>query len=116
MAPPLREVSRQAMDRLLRDHWPGNVRELENVLEHAAIVAPGPPIEIDDSLAPECRGAGPPFMGQTLEDVERAHILSMLKRTHWAVSGERFAKRGPVRRWRTRCSPERDGGQLFCDC
>lgn len=29
------EISREAMDHLLRYDWPGNVRELENVLERA---------------------------------------------------------------------------------
>ncbi len=33
-----REVSREALDLLLRYHWPGNVRELRNVLERICIM------------------------------------------------------------------------------
>jgi DNA-binding NtrC family response regulator len=34
----IREVSRQALDLLMRYHWPGNVRELRNVVERVCIM------------------------------------------------------------------------------
>jgi len=88
---PLDGVSAQALNHLVRYSWPGNVRELENVLERAAILAPGPLVEIDDSLAPEGPAHRQRAAVQTLEEVERAHILSVLERTQWSVSGERGA-------------------------
>jgi DNA-binding NtrC family response regulator len=33
----IRQISTQAMTRLMQHHWPGNVRELENVLERAFV-------------------------------------------------------------------------------
>ena len=35
---PIREVSREALDLLMRYHWPGNVRELRNVVERICIM------------------------------------------------------------------------------
>src|SRR5207245_5344389 len=34
--PPL-EISKEAMELLMRYHWPGNIRELENVIEQAIV-------------------------------------------------------------------------------
>ncbi len=80
---------------MIRYAWPGNVRELENVIERAAIVAPGPIIEIDDLILPaETVATIPPSTAsemQTLEDVERAHIVSMLEKTNWVIAGEQGA-------------------------
>ncbi len=87
----LRGVTAPTLDRLVRYPWPGNVRELENVIERAAIVARGPLIEIDESLAPETRDPAGPSGAATLEEVERAHILSVLRTANWSVSGERGA-------------------------
>ncbi len=88
-------VSTRSMDRMIEYAWPGNVRELENVIERAAIVAPGSIIEIDDlSLPAETVPPVPKSTAsetKTLEEVERAHILSMLEKTNWVISGEQGA-------------------------
>ena len=41
-------LSKDAMRRLQEHDFPGNVRELENILEHAATMASGAEIELDD--------------------------------------------------------------------
>ena len=33
------EISREALDRLMKYHWPGNIRELENVIERAVVLS-----------------------------------------------------------------------------
>ena len=43
---PVRKISKEAMDLLLKYHWPGNIRELENKIEQAVIMAE------DDILLP----------------------------------------------------------------
>ncbi len=37
-----KEISQDAMDRLMRHEWPGNVRELENLAEQLMALVPGP--------------------------------------------------------------------------
>lgn len=90
---PLEGVSPQAMKRLLSYPWPGNVRELQNVIERAAILSPGPIINIVDTLGPspaETTGETPPS-GATLEEVERRHIQQVLKSTGWVIEGPKGA-------------------------
>ena len=83
----LHGLSPNTMHYLMSYPWPGNVRELENVIERAVIVAQGSIIEIDESLAPD--SGGPSRVTGTLEEVERAHILSVLESTDWTISGKR---------------------------
>ena len=64
--------------------WPGNVRELENFMERAVILSPGPrlraplsEIRADALEAPN---------GATLEQVEREHIIRILRQNGGVVS------------------------------
>jgi two-component system, NtrC family, response regulator HydG len=70
-------VSAAAMNLLDRYGWPGNIRELENAVERAMVVAQEPELrEQDFSLK---LSAAPDRPGRTLEDVERAHVLSVIE-------------------------------------
>lgn len=76
------------MDALRRYSWPGNIRELENVIERAVILSPGPVLQVSSQdlrtrVAPCDRAEHL----QTLEEVERNHILKALKETRWTLSG-----------------------------
>ncbi|HSE85524.1 MAG TPA: sigma 54-interacting transcriptional regulator [Candidatus Binatia bacterium] len=84
-------TSPETMHRLVRYRWPGNVRELENVIERAAILTNGTMIEIDDLPKSDQTETIGSRDAVTLEDVERSHILSVLKKTRWYISGERGA-------------------------
>jgi PAS domain S-box-containing protein len=88
---PLQGISPDTLEHLMCYPWPGNIRELENIIERAAIVAPSPVIDIDETLAPEATSP-PEVVGiGTLEQVERAHILATLEKTGWTISGKRGA-------------------------
>ncbi len=99
-------VPPETMDRLVAYSWPGNIRELQNVIERAAVLCPGPTLELDHDLLPvPDPGGGQSTVpapatpgpvesspgGATLEAVERAHILATLERTGWLIEGPRGA-------------------------
>ncbi len=84
MHKPITEISPEAMDILIRYDWPGNVRELKNAIERAMVLAKPPairpqdlPIQIIEEEQPE---------DETLEAVEKAHILKILNRTNWNIT------------------------------
>ncbi len=79
-------MSNATMDRLTKYSWPGNIRELENVMERATILAKGPLLQIDASFLRMDPSPQPP-VADTLEEVERAHILRLLHDTGWVVEG-----------------------------
>jgi formate hydrogenlyase transcriptional activator len=85
-------ISCGTMDALTEYAWPGNIRELENVIERAVILSSGPvlrvPIrDLHTRVAPRHNQE----RCQTLEEVERKHIVMTLKETRWVLSGPRGA-------------------------
>ncbi|MCA1957690.1 MAG: sigma 54-interacting transcriptional regulator, partial [Nitrospira sp.] len=92
MGKPIESVSGSAMQRLKSYTWPGNIRELEHVIERAVILNQGPELKLDEWM-PRNTEAGLNAGPATLEEVERAHILAVLGRTNWRVSGEKGAAR-----------------------
>jgi DNA-binding NtrC family response regulator len=84
MNKPAPKLSPAAVDVLLAHDWPGNVRELENAVERAMVIGRGAEIEpADFPFQLQARSAGG---GQTLEEVERAHIERVLRETEGNLS------------------------------
>jgi DNA-binding NtrC family response regulator/tetratricopeptide (TPR) repeat protein len=95
-------LTADAQRALLVYRWPGNVREVANVMERAALLVDGDLVTVDDlELAtPRKRRVSPPedrettrgeapagvSLGQTVEEIERRHIVEALRETHWNVS------------------------------
>jgi PAS domain S-box-containing protein len=78
------------MDALARYAWPGNVRELQNVIERAVLTSAGPELRLAEPLGTAEPSGNPVTMHsgpETLEAVERHHILEILQRTQWQVAG-----------------------------
>jgi DNA-binding NtrC family response regulator len=73
--------------RLLAHRWPGNVRELKHALERALVTAGSNDLGPDDfTLGPAGPGAASERRpGATLEEAERAQIVSALERTGWNI-------------------------------
>jgi DNA-binding NtrC family response regulator len=78
-------ISPEAMDLLVRHSWPGNIRELANAVERAMVVGKPPMIQPEDLPFPLVEG-GTGLNGDTLEDIEHAHVVRVLERTHWNVT------------------------------
>jgi formate hydrogenlyase transcriptional activator len=76
-------IPKRVMDALASYAWPGNVRELENVIERALILSPGSTLHIEDPLAAPARSTP-----ERLDEIERGHILRMLQRCGWRISGK----------------------------
>ena len=88
-------VPPEAMRRLATYPWPGNVRELENVIERAVILSRGPDLEVPPEAVPTVAAATAPATGdpEALSEVERQHIVTVLKKTGWRVDGPKGAAR-----------------------
>jgi DNA-binding NtrC family response regulator len=92
----IRGITHRAQIRLSQHSWPGNVRELENVIGHAAMMSASDMLDAQDlppylsaSLEQPERPEAPavsPRAGSTLAEVERAHIIRVLRETGGVVT------------------------------
>jgi len=84
----IKYISESAMKFITEYNWPGNIRELENMIERAVILSDTKTL-ILPGLSPE-NGKKKRHISsarQTLNDVQRNHILSMLEKTNWKIDG-----------------------------
>lgn len=85
-------IPAETMEGLLDHQWPGNIRELENVIERAVILSQGRVLHVPvQDLCTRVAPARTAARSQTLEQVERTHILSTLRETRWVLAGPRGA-------------------------
>ena len=87
MGKAIEKIPQKSIDALQQYPWPGNIRELKNVIESAMIISKGrilqlnPPGGLSTNLHKDLR----------LEVVERNHIIDVLNKTSWRVSGQKGA-------------------------
>ena len=87
-------IDSASLERLQDYAWPGNVRELEHVIERSVLLAEGEILSVDWLLGREERSstkvAAVPASTRlrTLEEMERDHIVEVLRRTQGAVAGK----------------------------
>ena len=84
MGKEIETISKKSMEALQSYSWPGNVRELRNVIEHAMILSKDKTLvvhvpKLGSSEAPATRN---------LEDMERRHIVDVLEKAGWRLSGK----------------------------
>ena len=95
-------LTEDARAALVAYRWPGNVREVANVMERVALLVDDVFVTADklDLTIPRDQRASPPqddettqcdapvgiSLGQTVEEVERRHILEALRETRWNIS------------------------------
>jgi len=93
MGRKISNVEPKVIDSLMAYDWPGNIRELENLVERAMIISPGNTLEYGDwlpSVHLATNNDGKASL-QKLDDVEKDHIIDILKKVNWKVSGEKGA-------------------------
>ena len=81
----INSISNKITDKLKSYDWPGNVRELENIIERAVITSKGKELNIDYLLPSENQIKE--SVSEKMDVVERAHIIDILNKTSWKVSG-----------------------------
>jgi DNA-binding NtrC family response regulator len=89
---PVRGVTDEALDKLVRYRWPGNVRELENVIERAVILARGDHIDVTElphNVVEDPAGEGPRPGDLSLKRGRRAVEADLIRRALAATSGNR---------------------------
>src|SRR2546425_589008 len=95
-------LTEDARAALVAYRWPGNVREVANVMERVALLVDDLFVTADklDLTIPRDQRASPPqddettrcdapvglSLRQTVEEVERRHILEALRETRWNIS------------------------------
>jgi formate hydrogenlyase transcriptional activator len=95
----IQTISDDTMATLVGMAWPGNIREVRNLIERAVIVSSGSilevPLQSRPTIAPP-RGRAPAAdsaspEGMSLENMEREHILRVLREANGVVAGPRGA-------------------------
>jgi len=79
------DIAPDALAILMNHDFPGNIRELENIIERAFVMAHGAVIQtsvLPDNLRPE-HAASTSVTGGSLEDLETAYILEVLRKNGW---------------------------------
>jgi DNA-binding NtrC family response regulator len=112
------DIDGVSLERLRAHSWPGNIRDLQNAIERAAILCVGPTLRIDwpletaascfDRVAATAESthdsmlsnksaiAGRSLAGDglgTLEEIERQHVIAVLRQTHGVIEGPKGAAR-----------------------
>jgi transcriptional regulator with GAF, ATPase, and Fis domain len=84
------QIPVHVMNRITRHPWMGNIRELKNVLESAVVAARDEVVGMPPLLQKNGGGLSPGIPGdesQSLDEIQRRHIMRVLDRTGGKVEG-----------------------------
>ena len=82
------KIPKQTMDKLKAYTWPGNIRELRNVVERSIITSPDSTLRVLDELVVSEQHAPLASVPTiSLDEVQRLHILAILKKTDGKIEG-----------------------------
>ncbi|MGJ5814565.1 sigma-54 interaction domain-containing protein [Paludibaculum fermentans] len=95
MGKPVQVVSPETMRLLVEHSWPGNIRELQNVIERGVVLTKSSMLQLGPDLLPiegpdpVCEAGSNIETGSSdsLEEIQRQHILRVLERTGGVISG-----------------------------
>ena len=110
----LKRIDPESLRRLQEYSWPGNIRDLQNTIERAAILSPGDSLAgelgargVDHRRPADTHGSGEQWRlarahsehetasgdPSSLAEMERQHILAILKKTRGVIEGPAGAAR-----------------------
>ncbi|GAO43962.1 sigma-54 interaction domain-containing protein, partial [Flavihumibacter petaseus] len=84
------QVSKADMVRLTEYSWPGNIRELKNMIERSVVISRGPALILDwqgEVPAISISKTDELTERESIESVEKAHILKVLEHCNWKING-----------------------------
>lgn len=90
---PTKSVPEKTLKTLLNHSWPGNVRELEGVIERCMIMSAGEALDLSDWSGNGNTTNGVAVVAEgnntiSLHELEKQHILNVLNRVNWKISGK----------------------------
>jgi formate hydrogenlyase transcriptional activator len=93
MKKPIERIPAETMATLAAYRWPGNIRELQNLIERAVILSRGRVLEVPLAELKQLSNLKIDQLdgSATLETVERAHILRVLRESNWVIGGPKGA-------------------------
>ena len=87
-------IPRQTLDLMNSYGWPDNIRELRNVIERSIITSSNASLQMTDDLLSINTPPAEFSEGDanaSLDQVQRQHILAILKKTDWKIEGPKGA-------------------------
>ncbi len=85
----LMQISRADLQRLMSYQWPGNIRELKNVIERSVITSETETLRLEWFF--NNTNVTSVSKADTLEQVEKDHIIKTMEQCHWKINGEKGA-------------------------
>jgi len=83
----IHHVPTELMEALREYDWPGNIRELQNLVERAVIMSTGPELRLPPYELKRFVREDTPAAKRTLAEVEKDHIMNVLREVRGAVGG-----------------------------
>lgn len=80
---PINTIPKKILTQLMDYTWPGNVRELENIIERAVITSNSEKLNVETFPINENEIE----VTNSLDDLQKNHIVKVLKQTNWKISG-----------------------------
>jgi PAS domain S-box-containing protein len=86
-------ISSDILQQMKSYNWPGNVRELENLIERAVIISNEDSLIINEfnNANNKIKNTTIKDNSNTLQDIQRNHIIKILNETQWKIEGKEGA-------------------------